>query len=123
MLNKVIVIGRLVADPELKHTQGENVPYCRFRIAINNRYKGKDGEWKDDPTFINVVTWRELSERVVERLSKGERVLVEGELRQNTWETENGEKRSSIEILARRVLPLDYKEVEEEIEEIDDIEF
>jgi len=122
-LNKVFLIGRLVADPELRHTPN-GTPYCRFRIAVNRPYKDKQGNWKEDTLFIDIITWNTSAERIVERFNKGDRVLVEGSLRQDTWETENGEKRSRIEVRAERIKAVDPKrETTEELEEVDDIEF
>ncbi|MEO2066305.1 single-strand binding protein [Thermovibrio guaymasensis] len=122
-LNKVFLIGRLVADPELQHTQG-GTPFSRIRIAVNRPYRDRNGNWKEETLFIDVVIWGEAADRAVSRFNKGTRVLVEGSLRQSTWETDRGEKRSKIEVRADRVVALDPKrEVSEELEEIDDIEF
>jgi len=123
MLNKVFLIGRLVADPELQHTNG-GTPFSRMRIAVNTPYKDKSGEWQEDTLFIDVVLWGTPSERVVKKLSKGSRVLVVGSLRQSTWE-KNGEKRSKIEVRAERVSALDYKRdsAPEEEEITEDFEF
>jgi single-strand DNA-binding protein len=122
-LNKVLLIGRLVADPQLQHTQG-GTPFTRMRIAVNRPYRDRNGNWQDDTLFIDVVLWGEAADRAVSRFSKGSRVFVEGSLRQATWETESGERRSRIEVRADRVLALDpRRESSEELEEIDDIEF
>jgi len=122
-LNKVFLIGRLVADPQLQHTQS-GTPFTRFRIAVNNPYRDRNGNWQEDTLFIDVVLWGDAADRAVSRFSKGTRVLVEGRLRQSTWETEGGERRSRIEVRADRVVALDpRRETEENIEDIDDIEF
>jgi len=122
-LNKVFLIGRLVADPQLQHT-ANGTPFTRFRIAVNRPYRDKNGNWQEDTLFIDVVVWGEAADRAVSRFNKGTRILVEGSLRQSTWETESGEKRSRIEVRAERVAALDPKRVvEEDEEEIDDIEF
>jgi len=122
-LNKVFLIGRLVADPELSHTHS-GTPFTRFRIAVNRPYKDRSGNWQEDTVFIDVVVWGEAADRAVSRFSKGTRVLVEGRLQQRNWETESGEKRSKIEVRAERVVALDpRRELDENIEEIDDIEF
>ncbi len=122
MLNRVFLIGRFVSDPELSHTQKGN-PFSRFRIAVNTPYKDKKGNWQDDTLFIDCVVWGDAADRVVERFLKGDRILVEGRLRQNSWKNENGEKRSKIEVVALRVKALDPKREEDEEESIDDIEF
>ncbi|ADU96273.1 single-stranded DNA-binding protein [Thermovibrio ammonificans] len=125
MLNRVLLIGRLVADPQLQHTQG-GTPFTRFRIAVNRPYRDRNGNWQEDTLFIDVVVWGDAADRIVSRISKGNRVFVEGSLRQSSWETESGEKRSRIEVRADRVLALDPRSREQEggLEEInDDIEF
>ncbi|SMO81608.1 single-strand DNA-binding protein [Balnearium lithotrophicum] len=122
-LNKVFLIGRLVADPQLQHTSS-GTPFTRLRIAVNNPYRDRDGNWQDNTLFIDVVLWGAAADRAVGRFNKGDRVLVEGSLRQSTWKTESGENRSKIEVRADRVSALDpRREVLEEEEEIDDIEF
>jgi single-strand DNA-binding protein len=122
-LNRVFLIGRLVADPQLQHTQS-GTPFTRFRIAVNRPYRDRSGNWQEETLFIDVVVWGEAADRAVTRFNKGSRVLVEGSLRQSTWETDSGEKRSRIEVRADRVVALDpKKESGEELEEIDDIEF
>jgi single-strand DNA-binding protein len=122
-LNRVFLIGRLVADPQLSHTNS-GTPFTRFRIAVNNPYRDRNGNWQDETLFIDVVLWGDAADRAVSRFNKGTRVLVEGKLRQSNWETEEGERRSRIEVRADRVVGLDpRREQNESIEEIDDIEF
>ncbi len=122
-LNRVFLIGRLVADPQLSHTNS-GTPFTRFRIAVNNPYRDRNGNWQDETLFIDVVLWGDAADRAVSRFNKGTRVLVEGRLRQSNWETEEGERRSKIEVRADRVVGLDpRREQTESIEEIDDIEF
>jgi single-strand DNA-binding protein len=122
-LNRVFLIGRLVADPQLSHTNS-GTPFTRFRIAVNNPYRDRNGNWQDETLFIDVVLWGDAADRAVSRFNKGTRVLVEGRLRQSNWETEEGERRSRIEVRADRVVGLDpRREQTESIEEIDDIEF
>ena len=122
-LNRVFLIGRLVADPRLSHTNS-GTPFTRFRIAVNNPYRDRNGNWQDETLFIDIVLWGDAADRAVSRFNKGTRVLVEGRLRQSSWETEGGERRSRIEVRADRVVGLDpRREQNESIEEIDDIEF
>ena len=122
-LNRVFLIGRLVADPQLSHTNS-GTPFTRFRIAVNNPYRDRNGYWQDETLFIDIVLWGDAADRAVSRFNKGTRVFVEGRLRQSSWETAEGEKRSKIEVRADRVAGLDpRKEQTESIEEIDDIEF
>jgi len=106
-LNNVTLIGRLVADPELRYTQ-KGAPVCDFRIACSQRYKNREsGEWQEETLFINIVAWRRQAETANDFLKKGSSVLVEGKLRSRQWETTNGEKRTTIEVVARRVQFLD----------------
>jgi single-strand DNA-binding protein len=103
-INSIHITGNLTGDPDLRYTP-EGQPVCNFNIASSRRYRDKDtGEWKDaSPTFIRVVTWRQLAERMGERLHKGHAVYVEGFLQSRSWETSDGQKRSAIEIQALRV--------------------
>ncbi len=115
-LNSVFLIGRLVADPELRYTQ-KGSPVCDFRIACSRRYKNREtGEWQEETLFINVVAWRRQAETANDFLKKGSAVLVDGSLRSRQWETTQGEKRSSIEVIARRIQFLDMPQKETEIE-------
>ena len=106
-LNSVQIIGRLVADPELRYTQ-KGAPVCDFRIASSRRYKNRDtGEQQEETLFINVVAWRRQAELANDFLKKGSAVLIEGRLRSRQWESAQGEKRSAIEIVAHRIQFLD----------------
>ncbi len=106
-LNSVMLIGRLVADPELRYTQ-KGAPVCDFRVASSRRYKNREtGEPQEETLFINVVAWRRQAEIANEFLKKGSAVLIEGQLRSRQWETTQGEKRTAIEIVARRIQFLD----------------
>ena len=108
-LNKVLINGYLTKDPELRHTAG-GTAVLNFGIASNRRYKDASGEWQDDATFINVVAWKETAERMAERLQKGSAAFVEGRLQSRSWETKEGQKRSTIEICAITVQALDKYE-------------
>jgi len=106
-LNSVQLIGRLVADPELRYTQ-KGAPVCDFRIASSRRYKNREtGEQQEDTLFINVVAWRRQAELANDFLKKGSAVLIEGRLRSRQWESAQGEKRSAVEVVARRIQFLD----------------
>lgn len=99
MLNKVILMGRLCADPEFKQTTS-GVPVCRIRIAVNRPYK-KDAEQQAD--FINVTCWRTTAEFVARFFSKGKMIIVEGSLRNNDYTDQNGVKHYSMDVLANNV--------------------
>ena len=106
-LNSAQLIGRLVADPELRYTQ-KGVPVCSFRIASSRRYKNREtGEFQEETLFINVVAWRRQAELANDYLKKGSAVLIEGRLRSRQWESNQGEKRSAIEVIAYRIQFLD----------------
>jgi single-strand DNA-binding protein len=106
-LNNVLLIGRLVADPELRYTQ-KGAPVCDFRIACSRRYKNREtGEWQEETLFINIVAWRRQAELANDYLKKGSAVLIEGNLRSRQWETNQGDKRSATEVVARRIQFLD----------------
>lgn len=118
-LNSVFLIGRLVADPELRYTQ-KGSPVCDFRIACSRRYKNREtGEWQEETLFINVVAWRRQAETANDFLKKGSAVLVDGSLRSRQWETNQGEKRTTIEVVARRIQFLDMPTKETGLEESD----
>lgn len=113
-INSVTLIGRLVADPELRYTQ-KGAPVCDFRIASSRRWKNREtNEWQEETLFINVVAWRRQAELANDFLKKGSAVLIEGNLRSRQWENTKGEKRTTIEVVARRIQYLDAKQREGE---------
>ncbi len=101
MLNKVILMGRLTADPELRQTPS-GVSSCRFTVAIDRPYKSKEtGEKQAD--FIRVTTWRQQAEFVSRYFSKGRMIIVEGSLRNNDYTDQNGVKHYSMDVQADNV--------------------
>ncbi len=103
--NNVTVIGNVTRDPELRFT-ASGVAMAKFGIAVNRRWQNRQtNEWEEEASFFNVTAWRELGENIANSLTKGSRVIVSGALRQHSWETDNGEKRSSVEITADEVGP------------------
>ena len=100
--NKVILIGNLTKDPELRYTpQGTAV--TTLRIAVNSRYKDKKGELKNETCFINCVVWGQMAETCNQYLQKGKAVLIEGRLQSRSWQDQEGKNRSVIEIRTDRV--------------------
>lgn len=97
MSNNVTLIGNLVDDPELRFTPS-GVALAKIRLAVNRRWRGQDGEWQEDTSFFGGTIWREQAEQVAESLQKGARVIVSGRLEQRSWENQEGEKRSVVEI-------------------------
>lgn len=95
----VTVTGNLTADPELRWTQN-GLAVANFTVAATPRlYDKQTGEWKDgDPLFMRCSAWREMGEHIAESLTKGARVVVVGSLKQKSYETKEGEKRTSIEL-------------------------
>lgn len=106
-LNVVILLGRVTMDPDLRYTP-RGTAVLNFRVAVNRRYKDKaTEEWKEDTSFFNVNAWGAQAERLGETMKKGSAVLVEGQLRSRTWETQSGEKRYSVEVWSNRTQVLD----------------
>lgn len=104
MSNNVTLIGNLVEDPELRFTPS-GVAMAKVRLAVNRRWRGQDGEWQEDTSFFNGTVWREQAETVAESLQKGTRVIVTGRLEQRSWETEQGDKRSVVEVQIDEIGP------------------
>ena len=108
MFNRVILIGNLTRDPEVRYTpQGTSV--CNFGIAVNRKFKQGD-EAKEEVTFINIVVFGKQADTCGQYLNKGSSVLVEGRLKENRWETEEGQKRSRHEVVAQSVRFLSRKQ-------------
>lgn len=105
-LNKMLVIGNLGSDPEMRYTPNGN-PVTSFSIATNRNYTGSDGERREETEWFRVVAWNQLAELCNQFLSKGRRAYVEGRLRSNRWEGADGQTRFSNEIIAERVVFLD----------------
>lgn len=109
-LNRVLIAGRLTRDPDLRYTTS-NRPYCRLGLANTRYYKDRNGERREDTTFVDVAVWGPQAEWAGDRLSKGRPVLVEGSLSSNQWEDrQTGQKRSKVEVKALRVTPLDWED-------------
>jgi single-strand DNA-binding protein len=101
VFNKIILIGNLTRDPEMRYTpQGTSV--CNFGIAVNRKYRQAE-EMKEEVTFINVVVFGKQADTCGQYLNKGGSVLVEGRLQERRWETDEGQKRSKHEVVAQSV--------------------
>jgi single-strand DNA-binding protein len=101
-LNRVFIIGNLTKAPSLRYTPGGSA-VADLRLAINSTFISKGGERRDEVCYVDVVTWGRQAETAAEFLTKGSPVFVEGRLQLDTWETQNGEKRSRIRIRAQRI--------------------
>ncbi len=99
-MNKIFLIGNLTRDPELTETSG-GVSICRFAIAVNRNYSGADGERKTD--FFNVTAWRGLGETVARYAKKGNKVAVSGSVEIRNYEDSQGNKRTSVDVIAQDV--------------------
>lgn len=104
MSNNITLIGNLVEDPELRFTPS-GVAMAKIRIAVNRRWRGQDGEWQESTSFFTGTVWREQAENAAESLQKGARVIVNGRLEQRSWETEEGDKRSVVEVQVDEIGP------------------
>jgi single-strand DNA-binding protein len=104
--NTVTLVGNLTDDPELRFT-AQGAAVANFRIAVSKRIRDpQTNEWKDgDTSFFRVNVWRQLAENVAESLTRGTRVVVTGTLKMRQWETQEGEKRSVVEVEATEVGP------------------
>jgi len=103
--NQIIIVGNLTDDPELRYTPN-GAAVVKFRVAVNRRFKDEAGNWKDGETsYFTVNAWRTLAENVAETLSRGTRVVVAGRLQMRSWETQEGDKRTVVEIEADEIGP------------------
>ncbi len=105
-LNKVMIIGNLGSEPEMRFTPNGN-PVTSFRVATNRVYTTPEGERREETEWFTVVAWSKLAEQCNQFLTKGRLVYAEGRLRTHTWEGQDGQKRSRTEIIANRVTFLD----------------
>ena len=111
-LNKVMIIGNLGRDPEMRYTpSGQAV--TQFTVAVNRSYKGQDGAWQEETEWFRIVAWAQLAERTAENLRKGMKVYVEGRLQTRQWEDQQGQKRYTTELIANQVTNLDRRPREE----------
>ncbi len=101
--NSVTLVGNLTRDPEMRFTPN-GAGQAILGMAVSRRYQDRSGEWQEETGFYNVVCWGDLAENV-QSLKKGTRVIVDGRLRQRSWETENGDKRSVVEVQADEIGP------------------
>jgi single-strand DNA-binding protein len=102
MFNKVIVMGNLTRDPELRYTPS-GVPVSNFGLALNRRYQNGQGSDVEEVSFVEITAWGKQAEVCAEYLAKGSPVLLEGRLRQDRWETADGDRRSQLKVVAESV--------------------
>lgn len=103
--NNVTLVGNCTRDPEMRFTQGGQA-IATFGLAVNRRWQNRQTqEWEEAVSFFDITCWGQLAENVAESVQKGTRVVVDGRLDQRSWETEQGDKRSKVEIVADEVAP------------------
>ena len=104
--NTITIVGNVTREPELRFTANGR-SQLTLGLAVNHRYpdRSRPGEWIEDTSFFNVVCWTDLAENVSASVQKGSRIIVMGRLSQRSWETENQEKRSVVEVIAEEVGP------------------
>lgn len=107
-LNKAMIIGRLGQDPDVRYTQS-NTAVANLSVATSERYKDKQGEWKENTEWHRVVAWGRLAEICQEYLKKGSQVYIEGPIQTRQWEDKEGQTRYTTEIKALTMTMLDSK--------------
>lgn len=107
-LNKVLMIGNLTRDPELRYVPSGSA-VANFSIAANRAYTTQSGDRKEEVCYVRVVAWAKLAEICGEYLSKGSSVFVEGRLQSRSWEAADGQKRTTLEVVADNIQFLDRK--------------
>jgi single-strand DNA-binding protein len=111
-LNKCMIIGNLGRDPEMRYTpSGQAV--TQFTVATNRRWQ-QNGEWQEETEWFRVVVWGPQAERTAERLRKGNKVYVEGRIQTRQWEDQQGQKRTTVELVANQVSSLERRERDED---------
>ena len=101
-INRVVLVGNLTRDPELKHTPG-GTPVCSLRVAVNSRRKDETGQWTDKPNYFSVSVFGNHAESCSQYLSKGRPVAIDGRLDWREWQSQDGSKREAVEIVAESV--------------------
>jgi single-strand DNA-binding protein len=101
-INRVVLVGNLTKDPELRHTPS-GTAVCKLRLAVNTRQKDAQGNWGDKPNYFDVTVWGNQGESCAQYLSKGRPVGVDGRLDWREWEAQDGTKRQAVEVIADSV--------------------
>lgn len=111
MVNKVILIGNLGKDPEVRRLENGAV-VAKFSLATNESYKDKGGEWQTQTEWHDIIVWRTLAERAEQQLKKGSQIYMEGKLTHRSWEAQDGSKRYATEVVANYFRNLTRRENE-----------
>jgi single-strand DNA-binding protein len=103
--NNIVLVGNITRDPELRFTPTGQAT-ATFGLAVNRRWQNRQTqEWEEATSFFDVVCWREMAENASESLARGSRIIVTGRLEQRSWETQDGDKRSKVEVVADEIGP------------------
>src|SRR6202142_252224 len=103
--NTVVLVGNVTRDPELRFTPNGQAT-TSFGLAVNRRWQNRQTqEWEEQTSFFDVVCWREMAENVSESITRGAQVMVAGRLEQRSWETQEGDRRSKVEVVADEIGP------------------
>ncbi len=103
--NTITLVGNITREPELRFTS-TGQPIATFGLAVNRRWQNRQTqEWEESTSFFDVVCWREMAENSCESLTKGSRVMVSGRLEQRSWENQDGDRRSKVEVVADEIGP------------------
>ncbi|MHC1690375.1 MAG: single-stranded DNA-binding protein [Bacteroidales bacterium] len=108
-LNKVLLIGNVGKDPEVRHLENGSM-VARFSLATTEKFKDKNGEFQEQTEWHNVVCWRSLAERVEKYVKKGSQLFIEGKIRTGSWEDKTGQIRYTVEIIADNIQILGKKQ-------------
>ena len=111
-LNKVLIIGRLGQDPEMRYTPSGR-PLTKFQLAANRSWTTADGEKKTETEWFNIVAWGKLAEICNQYLKKGQQIYIEGRLHTRRWQDDEGSNHSSVEIITQEMIMLDGRTAEE----------
>ena len=101
-INRVVLVGNLTRDPELRHTPS-GMAVCSLRLAVNTRRKDETGQWVDKPNYFDITVWGNQGERCAQYLSKGRPVGIDGRLEWREWETPEGNTRQAVDVVADTV--------------------
>lgn len=105
MSNNITVVGNVTRDPEIKFLPS-GAALATFGLAVNRRWYNKnENDWEEETSFFDVLAWAQLGENIADTIEKGDRVIIEGRLQQRSWENDDGQKRSKVEIVANDVGP------------------
>ncbi|MEK7188368.1 MAG: single-stranded DNA-binding protein [Patescibacteria group bacterium] len=120
-LNKVILIGNLTRDPELRYTPA-GTAVCTFGLATNRAWKTESGEMKEDAEFHRLVAWNKLAEICAQMLTKGKRTYVEGRIQSRKWTAQDGTEKTTFEVVISDMILLDSRREVDELNVPEDLE-